>query len=236
MAILLKNDAVFLHVPKTGGTYLRRLFVALDLVRFNFSRDHADMERVINVSGHYPGNFLRCSMRLGKNLDRYTRHCYKFCFVRHPFDWYESYWRFRCDHPGERFVPPRQMRTRFGFKYDDWHPWALVEPLFDPDFNRFLENVIRHCPGYLTQLYSWYADPLHIDFVGKQETLIADTRHILDHLGIRYPDAIFQQQGRVNESRAARPQWDAANRDMIYRLEYVVFQQYGYSPQGSDPA
>lgn len=230
MAILLKNDAVFLHVPKTGGTYLRRLFVALDLVRFNFSRDHADMERAINVSGHYPGNFLRCSLRLGKNLDQYARRCYKFCFVRHPFDWYESYWRFRCDHPGELFVP-RQTRTRFGFKYDNWHPWAPIEPLFDPDFNRFLDNVIEHCPGYLTKMYGWYADPLHIDFVGKQECLIEDTMQVLNHLQIRYPADIFERIGRINESREPRPKWNDSSREMIYRLEYGVFQQYGYSTE-----
>lgn len=228
MATLLKGNAVFLHVPKTGGTFLRRLFVAMDLVRFNFGRDHGDMERTINVSGHYPGNHLLRSLQLGKNLDRHVGRCYKFCFVRNPFDWYESFWRFLQDHPGESFQP-RKTRTRFGFKYDAWHPWTGLEQCADPDFNRFIKNVAGQFPGYLTQMFGWYADPRHIDFVGKHETLLEDIQVVFNHLKVAYDPAVVDTLGRVNESRAARPVWDRENRELIYRLEYPVFWRYGYA-------
>ena len=228
MATLLKPDAVFLHVPKTGGTFLRKLFVDMGLVRFNFGRDHADMERTINVSGHYPGNYLLRSLQLGGSLDRYVDKCYKFCFVRNPFDWYESYWRFLNDRPGLSFKPQKN-RSRFGFPIDPWHPGAALEPLVDPDFNRFIDKVVRHCPGYLTQMFGWYADPQHIDFVGKQETLENDMRHIFEQLKIKYDPGVFAALGRVNESRAPRPLWSAQNREMIGKLEFAVFQQYGYT-------
>jgi hypothetical protein len=225
MATLLHHNAVFLHVPKTGGTFLRRLFEALDLVRFNFARDHADMERTLHVSRHYPGNFLRCSLRLGENLDRRVGRCYKFCFVRNPFDWYESCWRFLVAQPR---LLLESSRTRFGFKQDPWQPWAEIMPLMRPDFNAFVAEVIRQRPGYVTQLFERYADPQHIDFVGRQEYLQEDILLVFKHLGVECDPAVFQKPGRVNESQPRPLQWDADHRDLIYALEAPAFRRYGY--------
>lgn len=226
MATLLHGDAVFLHVPKTGGTLLRRLFVEMKLVRFNFARDHSDMPRTRHVSRHYPGNFLLRSARLGRNLDRYTDRCFKFCFVRNPFDWYESCWRFliRQDMPA-LLAPPR---SRWGFRNDPWHPLAPLAPLMDADFNRFIFKIIQHRPGFLAQLFAQYADPRHIDFVGKQETLAEDIRQVFARLNYDFDEAVLQRLGRVNESEGVRPVWQADNRERIGMLERPVFEQYGY--------
>jgi hypothetical protein len=77
-------------------------------------------------------------------------------------------------------------------------------------------------------LFERYADPQHIDFVGKQETLRADILLIFSHLGIHFDSAFFQRLGRINESQAPPPQWDSDLRDMIYALEAPTFRRYGY--------
>jgi hypothetical protein len=227
MATLLKCKAVFLHVPKTGGTFLRRLFIAMNLIQFDFSRDHADMERVIHASKHYPGNYLLRSIQLRKNLETHVKECYKFCLVRNPFDWYESYWRYMQDKQWQPYthIP---SRTRFGFRQDTWHPWQAIEPLKDPDFNKFIEKVIQQQPGYLSKLYNGYADPRYIDYVGKQETLAKDMQHIFEHLKVSFDPSLFKSVGTVNESKSSKPAWDKDNRQMIYQLEQETFKKYGY--------
>jgi hypothetical protein len=119
-------------------------------------------------------------------------------------------------------------RTRFGFKQDPWQPWSDIIPLMRPDFNQFVAEVIRQQPGYVTRLFERYADPQHIDFVGKQETLQADIQLIFSHLGIHFDSAFFQKMGRINESQVPPPQWDSDLRDMIYALEAPAFRRYGH--------
>jgi hypothetical protein len=47
MAYLLRNKAVFLHVPKTGGTYVHEVLKALDLVRGPLGNNHTDFDRTV---------------------------------------------------------------------------------------------------------------------------------------------------------------------------------------------
>ena len=49
MAVILKNGAIFLHVPKTGGTWIQRTLQAMDLVRGNTATKHADIDRVCGI-------------------------------------------------------------------------------------------------------------------------------------------------------------------------------------------
>ncbi|MFZ5551712.1 MAG: sulfotransferase family 2 domain-containing protein [Bacteroidota bacterium] len=227
MATLLKPGPVFLHVPKTGGTFLRMFFKESGLIRFDFARDHADMERVLNVSSFYRGNFLKRSIQLGKNLDHYVAGQYKFCFVRDPFSWYESAWKFLMDNKAQTFSQ-NKTRSRFGFKIDTWQPWNDIEKCRDEDFNRFIECMLKHYPGYLTGLYNRYSDERHINYVGKQEELEHDTRKIFSETGIPFNKELFRKTGQVNKSKTPAPKWNDNNRNRIYREEKAVFMKYGY--------
>lgn len=227
MATLLKCDAVFLHVPKTGGMYVRRLLQAMDMIRFDFSRDHSDMERTLHTSKYYPGNFYKRSFQLGKNLDTYASSCFKFCVIRNPIDWDISYWRFMSDLKWKSLAPTRTT-TRFGFRYDQWHPLVVLEQYADADFNVFMRKVLDNHPGYLSQLFSSYADPSAISFVAKQETLIEDMATIFHKLNIAHDSSIFLKPGRVNESFTAVPNCSSLTRDRIIRNEEEIFIRYSY--------
>jgi hypothetical protein len=74
--VLILERAVFLHVPKTGGTWVRRALehAGVDFHNFLVDNDiHADL------------SYCPCPER------------FKFGFVRHPFGVYGSYWRFKMN-------------------------------------------------------------------------------------------------------------------------------------------
>jgi hypothetical protein len=72
--MLLFERAVFLHVPKTGGTWVREAVAAAG-ARFEEYRVDDDV--------HADLSYCPCPEK------------FKFAFVRHPCDMYGSYWRFK---------------------------------------------------------------------------------------------------------------------------------------------
>ena len=121
-------------------------------------------------------------------------------------------------------------RSRWGFKYDTWHPFAAIEPLGCPDFNVFMEKVLTQHPGYLTQLFERFTHSGTIDFVGKQENLYEDMLLVFQHMGYPFSRHDFARIGKVNESQAPQPEWAPSIRSAVYELERSAFDKYGYEP------
>lgn len=92
--VLGEKQFVFLHVPKTGGTYVaRNKFVIEPIIDLN----HAALVEMpyVGSSEYPPDPGYRFTMRedvdLVKNL-----HTICFATVRNPFDWFVSYWYHVC--------------------------------------------------------------------------------------------------------------------------------------------
>ncbi len=82
MSALVMRQALFLHTPKTGGTFVRRAIAefGIDAHRPRLvPRQHRDHPRLADV-------------RLYKGL---LRRRFTFAFVRYPPDWWRSYWAYR---------------------------------------------------------------------------------------------------------------------------------------------
>ncbi len=227
MSFLLKNNAVFLHIPKTGGTFFREIIEQLGLRVLNFGNEHADMERTLHSFKYYPIYAMRSSILLGKNIDVHANQCFKFCFVRNPYSWYESYWRFMYGLHWNNLNNYRPKR-KFELLTDNWNPINLLLPYADDNFNVFLENVLSAEPAFLTKLYERYTPPQHINYVGKQETLKHDASMIFDMLEVRFDKNIFEKTGRINESKTPRPIWSEELKNRIYEAERSVFEKYKY--------
>lgn len=231
MSCLVANNGVFLHVPKTGGMFFRRLAVAINIYRLDFGSAHANMERTLHNFKYYPLNALRTSLVLQKNIDRVARNSFKFCFVRSPYGWYESYWRFMQKHNWNDFAGYTN-KGRFGIPHDQWNPLNELLQYGNSDFNRFMENVLTKQPGFVTGLYEGYATPGHINYVGHFETLLQDIKQILTHLKINYSEAVFSELGKINASETPRPVWDTQIKQQVYNVEKEAFEKYGYNQQG----
>ena len=64
------------------------------LVRVHVSTKHADLEHVVHCGRYFPLRHLEKIVRYGPWWSRKVQRAPKFCFLRHPLSWYESWWRY----------------------------------------------------------------------------------------------------------------------------------------------
>lgn len=145
MAVRLFRS-IFIHVPKTGGTWVRGALRAAGLHQGDVGRDHATPAEIEQDPAYQASPMV-------------------FCFVRHPLAWYQSYWCYRMKHgwhkpsPGEVEAPIRTV--------------TLDAHCRDDRFDRFVENCLERYPqGWVSHLYAHYTSGC--TFVGRQERLVED--------------------------------------------------------------
>jgi hypothetical protein len=233
MTLLLKNGAVFLHVPKTGGVWVHTVLERLDLVKAPLGRDHSDLEHAFfDDRYHSDSKVLRHLLRRKIGSRRapaaMAANAFKFCFVREPLKWYESYWRFMQIRNwvfwGDELDPYR------------WHPNAMLNGLGSSDFNQFMHNVNKKRPGYVTEMFGWYARP-GVQFVGKQESLQEDLIQAFSMMKLDIDPAKIAAVEKLHEtpSHIPKPEWDPALKRETLRLEYPGYVRFGYSTDENQP-
>lgn len=234
MALLLKNDAVFLHIPKTGGTWIRQVLQELDLIKGPLGHGHSDFERAYwHDKLHHDLKVVRYiarrAIRSPKAQPVMKPGCFMFCFVREPLSWYESWWRFMMSLDWRRLGDEADPHK--------WHPNSMLNGLGDSDFNAFMHNVNRKRPGYVTEMYGWYVRP-GVSFVGKMENLNKDLLKAFDLMKLNIEESRILAVARQNESPShiPRPQWDPAVKKETLRLEYAGYIRYGYPVDEALPA
>jgi hypothetical protein len=158
MAVLLKTGWLFVHIPKTGGTWLRCGLAEAGVA----AGEEAD-------PGVAPWPVLAgasAGMRRCHATARSVGHdpARSFCFVRHPLAWYRSLWAH-----GAR---------------DGWEPgeFALDQYGCD-DFTEFMDRCLRAFPtGFVSHLYRVYTEG--VGFVGRFERLGEDLHGALALAGL----------------------------------------------------
>jgi len=65
MALLLRNGAVFLHIPKTGGNWVRGVLEKLDFIEGEIGHKHLDVDRVL-----FEPYFTHIERRISKRADK----------------------------------------------------------------------------------------------------------------------------------------------------------------------
>jgi len=206
MALILNDGTVFLHVPKTGGSFITKALTDLGLVKREFSKKHADVDR-----------FLNKSIRTKRPAAPFI-----FCFVRNPLKWYESWWKYNNFH---RNWP--NWGTSASSDYG-WHPQNILNGCGDPDFSTFVQKAIKRRPGYVSELYSWYDRP-ETNFIGKNENLIDDLVHVLRLRNLDFDEQKLRSMTEVGASPGSdKINWDPELQHEVKRLEYAAFKRYGY--------
>ncbi len=166
MLYLPSLNAIFFHIPKTGGTTLTALLrpyvdlptkaPPLDIDRAggaNWRGYARGWQGTHHLDGFQHSTYSQCEETYGKLL----RNCFKFAFVRNPWDRTASIWRTFLqearpfDEVIERFLPEHSLTSISQRSY-------LV--------NR--DGQVK------------------MDFIGRFEHYEQDVRRLFDRLGIKY--------------------------------------------------
>lgn len=226
MAFRVGDRGLFFHIPKTGGTWVQRVLREFDIPMDRVYRQHGDMEEVRWYRTFHPfyphWRQWRIVLRDGLWYPAKLEKCFKFCFVRNPYSYYESFWKFKRQAGWRDWGQPLRGAR-------NWHPHAEFNGISDDDFNRWMEKVIERRPGYVTRLYQWYCQD-GMDRIGRLENIAEDLSDVLGVLGYEFDAEAIRRVAPENVSDQPRRaiEWDEAIKDEIYKLDYWAFSRFGY--------
>lgn len=192
MALMLPHS-VFFHIPKTGGTWVR----------------HAIQNAGIPATELKTGSNLQGDAH-SQRRDVETAGKFTFAFVRHPLNWYASFWNHR-------------MMT--GWKFQD-----RIDRYMSLDFEAFVWNVIRHDPGHLAKRYESYLGraPGVLGFIGRTEDLASGLVKALRLAGETFNEEKLLGTPRENVS-LIRPVYSSRTRGALLEAERETLERFGYS-------
>jgi hypothetical protein len=181
--VIPDHRRVFLHVPKTGGTWVREVFNRIGVYTEERGHQHDNYEQ---------------SKELRRRFLRFT-------VLRNPWDWYASYWAHRCK---EQWTPIWLIIDNACWSYSfpnflsmvtTYHPGFLTK-LYDsyaPELDELLPPIEVFKTRTLTKDFLTYLDNMQIPFdpsevreLGKVNA-IAHTRNL--RRAVRYTSSLVER-------------------------------------------
>ncbi len=242
MPIVLDNGAVFLHIPKTGGSFVTEFLKSSDVARRTFGHIHGDaselrLERLAqsrSAAYQYRLRSLvplpvkqrlrnRFASQLAPTAAEYeASRPFVFCFVREPLRWYESFWRYMVAREGADWTSARDFWA--------WHPCRALISHGSDNFADFVQAAVALEPGFVSQLYGRYVHD-GVGFVGRQEHLRADLATALDLAGVAFDPDLLRTMAPSNRSDQRDVASPTELRDQVMRLEHGARVRFGYDAE-----
>lgn len=175
---LLLPRSCFVHIIKTGGGSVRSA-----LRQFGDFPESGDPQTTIQRRNHAPPDSLVEHELL---LSDGITSRFLFTFLRHPVNWYRSYWAHRMrsewiipQYPEEREAWDCMRNGKRG-----WNDGRL--------FDVWVEEICERHPGFLSRIYRTYTKRMH--FIGRTENLLGDLNSALQLAGEDFQvDSIAQK-------------------------------------------
>ena len=192
MALLLPRS-IYFHIPKTAGNWVVKAIGNAGIV----ARKIGDPKLMAHdLPWQFPD-------------DGRTR----FAFVRHPVNWYASFWGYRMG--------------------EGWRKDTLLDiKCKSMNFNDFMEKVFKYCPSHVSQMYElWFGSPKHptIRVYGKQENLVDDLVKILKNCGEIFNEDLLRETPPENVSEE-KPEISDELKKRIIASEKRAIERFNYEP------
>ena len=203
MSNILLRKSSFIHIPKCGGSIVQNFLFRLKLGLKRYTEPQ---------NGHL---FLHQMVE--------SENTYNFCFVRHPYTWWPSFWQW-------------SKQDRF----------SLMERGC-PDFDTWINDYGPFWMGHYSKLVSRYIgdDPIYssnvkMNFIGKTENLFSDLHIALTNAQEKFSDDDFKflvdnvnkdqklihSQNRQEYNRSISDK----SKEIIYKTEKYMFDKFNYEP------
>ena len=196
--MLKVNDKnLYVHYPKTGGTFVREIL-----------KRYCKNQRI-------ESNWYHSSHLILENVDIKDFE-FTFATVRNPVEWYQSAWKFLND-----------FLKRGKFREDEWNPLMPLEDCYNDDFNKFIENCLNQYPSYYSNSLKLYLGENYnaIDFVLKTETLSFDICKVLERINVKHNPVDILNCPKFGQ-RVRPLTWDDSLKKQIIKNEMNVIQTF----------
>jgi hypothetical protein len=202
-----KNRAMFLHIPRTGGTTVGKVVRQLGLTAVHYRPERHEALRL-------PVNHCLLPHYSPQQLIDVDMIC---TFVRHPIAYYESIWKW--------MAMPREPRVRV-MKSWRWHPTLSAWLQYSPDFNEWVWNMLRNEPAWYSRLLGWYVGPQggeYVNWIGRTESLDKDFRFLLSLWGVEDVDSLTIPR---ENSIQVKLEWEESLKKDVLSMEAVVVRRF----------
>jgi len=211
--VILTDHFVWMHIPKTGGTWFRETL-------------KKEMPPSWNAQVIYPCHWFAEDLK-----NKWPNYVDKprFCFVRNPWDWWVSLWHFWKGH--------YQNRTGgFALPKSDWSKAERVwDGLLDPSGELRIQTLEQLLFAYPASTLSEYYSKVAGDsdcVVGRFENLRSDAIRLLE-VHCEVPKSLkraLETAPAVNESVHSpyRVFYSQRAQKQVSILERPLIEQFGY--------
>jgi hypothetical protein len=129
---LVTENMVFIHIPKTGGSYVRHVLKTLNLVKKEIGPPH---DPVFKIKPHVKEKTF-------------------FCTIRDPVKWVFSVWGDWMDDDIHRKNNIRRLKEG-----NDWSTNQFSRQIVEfikPDMTDTFKCIIQNYPGFVSSMYTEY--------------------------------------------------------------------------------
>lgn len=211
MALILPRS-IFIHIPKTGGMWVRAALqkTGLPLKEARHRHHNSGVPPVPCCCRHSRLRDVAPEDRCGRIA---------FAFVRHPLSLYQSWWAFKMKGGwNEHFDFERRCKS--------------------DTFPGFVEKVLTHFPGWAGTLFGTLVKD-GVNLIGRQERLMEDLMNFLILAGEQFdPDALHstppQNVAGLCEDWNGRACYTPDLQSAVLESERDTLRWFGYGMQAGE--